>query len=534
MLPTLFHFELFGLVLRIHGYGFAIFCGAVAALVVAMRLRREAGLPARPLLVVFAVAILSGFAGAKAAFALQCGGSPLRGGLVFYGGLVVGLLAGLAASRWQRLPALRVADLAMPCVFLAAAFGRLGCLLAGCCYGSLWEGGLAYPAGSLPYRDQLQAGLIPLGAAHSLPTLPMPLFEAVALLVLFGAVSLHRRRAPGGTLARCLLLYPAWRFVAEFGRGDNHAWLCVFTFSQVVSVVLMAAGAMLLCARTEARSLPLAESFRWCTAWPAAASLVVVVAFVGGISCRTAPPPQFMAGEVEKPKRDKEQKPHHEHSRDVVDDIAESCLSGCMDACMESCAEALCEAACESEPDNTRPPERLVRALPRGRECTAGLDLRATVNDVLEVRLAVSGSFTVIEAGDDAAMLRGELSACDVTVGDFHVAGTGTVDVKIDNAYRLTLVHSTLPAGLLSALKSLEPFSGVLLSVGAVADPSPELVSLLEKELSKPTFTATGSGECVFDGHRRSLRAGLGWSDSGDRLRIRWWVADQDAVPPPP
>src|SRR6185295_11459391 len=107
------------------------------------------------------------------------------GGIVLYGGLLAGMLAAMVLARWRGLPALRVADLAAPGVLLAAAFGRLGCLLAGCCHGAVAETGLRYPAGSPAFREQLRQGLIDADAARSLPTMPILLLEAAALLLFF-------------------------------------------------------------------------------------------------------------------------------------------------------------------------------------------------------------------------------------------------------------------------------------------------------------------------------------------------------------
>ena len=58
-----------------------------------------------------------------------------HGGLVYYGGLVGATLAGMICIRWKRLPLWKTADVLAPSIALGNIFGRIGCLLNGCCYG---------------------------------------------------------------------------------------------------------------------------------------------------------------------------------------------------------------------------------------------------------------------------------------------------------------------------------------------------------------------------------------------------------------
>jgi phosphatidylglycerol---prolipoprotein diacylglyceryl transferase len=59
----------------------------------------------------------------------------LGGGLVFQGGLIGATLASVLYCLQNDIEFLRLADLAAPTVSLGAAFGRLGCFSAGCCWG---------------------------------------------------------------------------------------------------------------------------------------------------------------------------------------------------------------------------------------------------------------------------------------------------------------------------------------------------------------------------------------------------------------
>lgn len=84
-----------------------------------------------------------------------------QGGLVVYGALVGSMLAFIWLVRRYRLPALAFADLAAPSMMLGLAIGRLGCLLNGCCFGSICElpWAVTFPENSPPYNRQIERGL---------------------------------------------------------------------------------------------------------------------------------------------------------------------------------------------------------------------------------------------------------------------------------------------------------------------------------------------------------------------------------------
>ena len=58
-----------------------------------------------------------------------------NGGLVYYGGLIGAALAGFIYIRWKQMPLWKTADVFAPSIALGSVFGRIGCLLNGCCYG---------------------------------------------------------------------------------------------------------------------------------------------------------------------------------------------------------------------------------------------------------------------------------------------------------------------------------------------------------------------------------------------------------------
>ena len=84
-----------------------------------------------------------------------------RGGLVVYGAFIGGGLAVLAYVLRNRMPVRRSGDVIVPCLFLGVLFGRLGCLMHGCCFGAACEPAwyaLNFPPGSPVYSRQMDDG----------------------------------------------------------------------------------------------------------------------------------------------------------------------------------------------------------------------------------------------------------------------------------------------------------------------------------------------------------------------------------------
>ncbi len=128
----------------------------------------------------------------------------------------------------------------VPGIVLGHAFGRVGCFLAGCCYGTPTGFlGVVYPPLSLPaqaYPDMVNTG-------YSLPLLPTQLFEAGFELLLFVVMVVFYRRLRDHNVSVYLVAYGIFRFVLELFRGDNRGDTGFFlTPSQLLSVVFIIAG----------------------------------------------------------------------------------------------------------------------------------------------------------------------------------------------------------------------------------------------------------------------------------------------------
>ncbi len=148
-----------------------------------------------------------------------------HGGLVWYGGLAGGLVAGAWYLHTERLSHTRALDQIAPFAALGHAIGRLGCFFNGCCYGkptAAWFG-VEFPG-------------------HPHPVIPTQLIESAALFALF--LGLRRLQRPpilrrtGTVFWSYVLAYGALRFVIEFWRGDQQSYLGELTLQQAISLAL--------------------------------------------------------------------------------------------------------------------------------------------------------------------------------------------------------------------------------------------------------------------------------------------------------
>ena len=173
-----------------------------------------------------------------------------RGGLVFYGGLIGASLAGILFVRFKKLSLWKIADILAPSIALGHAFGRIGCLMNGCCYGRVCQlpWAIRFPNQSEVWRQHWLHGLVGQDD-RSAPVHPTQVYEASLNLALYLLLAwlYRRKRFDGQIFALYLLCYAVLRAFVESFRGDyttyylnGHA-----TPAQVLSIVIFAAGALL-------------------------------------------------------------------------------------------------------------------------------------------------------------------------------------------------------------------------------------------------------------------------------------------------
>jgi len=140
------------------------------------------------------------------------------------GGILGVILGAYLGAKWLRFPfpVLDKLAIALP---VGMAITRVGCLFAGCCFGTPadlpWA--LTYDAASLPGHIQLSQGLIHSGAHCAHPIHPVQLYDIICCLFIIVLVwcTRNRWRAPGSKFLFMLACYGFFRFSLEFFRDPS-------------------------------------------------------------------------------------------------------------------------------------------------------------------------------------------------------------------------------------------------------------------------------------------------------------------------
>lgn len=165
------------------------------------------------------------------------------GGLSFHGALV-GAVVVVAYFGWRsRIGFWNLADTIAPSVFLGYAFGRVGCLLNGCCYGAPCD---------LPWAMVFPVEGGPIGS-FTLPSHPAQIYSSLLALGLFAFMQRAKlkpqfNRFAGQLTLLFFALYAIERFVVEiFRRGATArtvlgtGWLTEAQLMSLIGLVFIAA-----------------------------------------------------------------------------------------------------------------------------------------------------------------------------------------------------------------------------------------------------------------------------------------------------
>lgn len=234
----------------VHGYGLMIAIGVLAALIISDKRATKRGLSGDLVYSLVIWTVVGGFLGAKVLFIITYlkkfladpVGFISGSGFVVYGGIITGIGIIALFCKIKKVSFIDYIDLVMPSVALAQGFGRLGCLLAGCCYGRPTDSAIGI---IFTHSDFAPNGI------KLMPTqIMMSVGDFIIAAILFYYVSIYDKKRmeragletpPASTGGRVtllyLILYSIGRFSVEFFRNDYRGSVGILSTSQFIAII---------------------------------------------------------------------------------------------------------------------------------------------------------------------------------------------------------------------------------------------------------------------------------------------------------
>jgi phosphatidylglycerol:prolipoprotein diacylglycerol transferase len=253
----------------LHSYGLMLAIAFLVGLRVASHYGKKSGLdPARIIDVVIYI-FISALIGAKLLHILvdfdyykqdwsrllniyQVGG-------VYYGGFLMAVLVTIWYVRRHQMSFWGTADALSMGLSIGQMFGRIGCFLAGCCWGKECPTGFPF---AITFTNPDAAKQV--GTPLHVPLHPAQLYEAAGMLVIFLILrfTYFRRRFEGQQFFLYLLLYSVLRFTVEFFRGDPRGSVFngLLSTSQFISLIVFVASLIVLFTRSRSHSAQAASA----------------------------------------------------------------------------------------------------------------------------------------------------------------------------------------------------------------------------------------------------------------------------------
>lgn len=231
--------------ITIYGYGLMIAIGIFSAYLTGEYRAKKKGLDPDHIFYFVIWCVLGGFLGSKLLYTItdlkNIIANPriilnFEDGWVVYGGIIGGIISAILYSKIKKLKFLAYFDLLVPSVALAQGFGRIGCFLAGCCYGHETHSPIGITFHNSAYAPN-EISLIPTQLISSGLN-----YVHFFILIWFAA----RKKADGQVGALYLIFYSIGRFILEYFRGDLiRGSVGTLSTSQFISIFTLAAGIVL-------------------------------------------------------------------------------------------------------------------------------------------------------------------------------------------------------------------------------------------------------------------------------------------------
>ena len=245
MFPNLFTIGPFTL----HSYGLLVAIGFITGITITTKLGKHEGISSEKIMDMGFIIVLSAILGSRLLYVIINSRyfiqNPLEilyiweGGLVFSGGLLGVILIMIFYTRKHKLSLFKIGDLWAPAIAIGQAIGRLGCLMAGCCYGKPTDLGFG-----LTFTNP--HSLAPL----NIPLHPTQLYSAITGFIIFGILMLlyKKRTFNGQVFLWFLILHSTARLFVERFRGDERGIFLNsnMTTTQLVAMLILMASVISL------------------------------------------------------------------------------------------------------------------------------------------------------------------------------------------------------------------------------------------------------------------------------------------------
>lgn len=242
MKPVLF--ELFGV--PIYGYGTMIAIGIISAVLLVTYRGKKRGYDEDSILNMSIIAVISGVLGGKLLYIITEIKSYIDdpkqfldfgNGFVIYGAIICGGLGVYIYAKRKKWDVLKVLDLTIPSIPLAQGFGRIGCFLAGCCFGAPVKN----PSWGVIFKNSQIA-------PNNIPIYPTQIYSSIFdfCLAAFLLYYSKKERKKGSIFSIYIIIYSIGRFFIEFVRDDPRGNVGALSTSQFISIFTLILGIVLL------------------------------------------------------------------------------------------------------------------------------------------------------------------------------------------------------------------------------------------------------------------------------------------------
>jgi len=236
--------------ITLHTYGLFVAIGFFVGLLVTVRLGKSEEFGSQQIMDMGFIIILSAIIGSRIMYVLMNASyytrAPLdmlkiwEGGLVFSGGVLGVVLTMLWYVKRHSLPLGKIADLWAPAIAIGQGIGRIGCFMAGCCYGK--------PTDSI-------CGVV-FTHSHSLarplnvPLHPTQIYSSLSGFIIFFVVLVlySKKKFEGQVFLWLMIMHSTARLAIERFRGDDRGILLGSNMSmtQLVAILILITSAGIL------------------------------------------------------------------------------------------------------------------------------------------------------------------------------------------------------------------------------------------------------------------------------------------------